>query len=99
MFLLDYLENDCSLLVYDMWGTGNNKSKYVTLGLRESIDLKKIIIFLIEKNEYKKISLWGRSMGAVTIIHFLHHLDYHCLFKSENSKVSKGLEEEKTLKK
>ena len=35
--------------------------------------------FIVTENKYEKVVLWGRSMGAVTIIHYLHYLDYHYL--------------------
>lgn len=49
-------------------------SEYVTLGLRESIDLDSLIEILITKEKYGKIYLWGRSMGSSTIIHYLYSL-------------------------
>lgn len=58
-----------------MRGCGNNNSEYVTLGLRESIDLGYIIWFLIYKFPECELCLWGRQMGAVTLIHYLHFLE------------------------
>lgn len=49
---MDYLDENFSLLVYDIRGTGNNESKYVTLGLRESEDLDLIIDYLIEEKKF-----------------------------------------------
>lgn len=43
MHLLDYLQPNFALLLFDSRGTGNNNSNYVTLGLRESLDLDLII--------------------------------------------------------
>ena len=72
MYLLDYLQPNFAFLVFDARGTGNNQSEFVTLGLRESLDLDLIISYIIKENKYKEIFLWGRSMGAVAIISFLH---------------------------
>lgn len=75
--LLEFIEPGCSLLVYDIRGAGNNESKYVTLGLRESFDLDRILSHLMKAETYSQYVLWGRSMGAVTIIHYLHQLHFN----------------------
>lgn len=75
--LLDLLGDEYSLLCYDIRGCGNNMSEFVTLGMRESFDLFKIIEYVLSKDEYKEIYLWGRSMGGATIIHLMHDLEYY----------------------
>ena len=40
---MNFFETDFDFLLYDPRGLGLNQSKYVTLGLRESEDLDKII--------------------------------------------------------
>ena len=84
MFLIDYLNKGYSLLTYDMRGAGNNQSKYVTLGLRESEDLDRIMDYVESEGLYKNVVLWGWSMGAVCVIHYLHYLDYHILTMKVN---------------
>lgn len=59
MFLTDYLNKGYSLLTYDMRGAGNNESKYVTLGLRESEDLDRIMDYVESEGVYKNVVLWG----------------------------------------
>lgn len=44
---IDNLEEEFSLLVYDLRGSGNNMSKYVTLGLRESEDLNRVMDHIV----------------------------------------------------
>ena len=74
---LDYTDDKYSLLCYDLRGTGNNMSEYVTLGLRESLDLLRIIKYVIKNFDFKEIFLWGRSMGATTVIHLMHDLEFY----------------------
>lgn len=52
MYLLDYLQPNFAILLFDSRGCGNNKSEYVTLGLRESLDLDLILSYLIKENHY-----------------------------------------------
>lgn len=74
-FLLDYFIPEFQILLYDARGCGNSPSTYVTFGLRESIDLSYIVEDLIQKDSEIQLFLWGREMGAVTIIHFIHSLE------------------------
>lgn len=46
--LLDYLKQNFAILIFDLRGSGNNKSEYVTLGLRESLDLDLIVNKVID---------------------------------------------------
>lgn len=64
-----------SILLYDHWGCGNSENEYVTLGLREAVDLDKIVSRLFKKFGTVNIFLWGWSMGAAAIIHYLHYLE------------------------
>jgi len=38
------------------------------MGLNEAKDLSNVVKFLQEKFDVQKVSLWGRSMGAVTAV-------------------------------
>lgn len=69
--LLDHALDDFSVLLFDFAGCGNSDGGFVTLGLNESDDLGLIIKHIAEEEQYKRVFLWGRSMGAVSIIHFL----------------------------
>ena len=64
-----------SLLVFDFVGCGLSEGKNVTLGIKEAEDLKLVVNTLIQIYKTEEIYLWGRSMGAVTAIHYLHYLD------------------------
>lgn len=64
-----------AILLYDQRGCGNNMSDYVTLGMRESVDLENIVLELFSNYGQINIFLWGRQMGAVAIIHYLHYLE------------------------
>lgn len=57
-----------SVALFDCTGSGMSDGDYVTLGLRESEDLGKVIEYLGSKKEVKDIALWGRSMGAVAAL-------------------------------
>ena len=78
-FLMDLFLPFYSLLLYDHRGCGNNGSEYVTLGLWEAVDLDRIVSRLFKKFGTVNIFLWGRSMGAATIIHYLHYLESEIL--------------------
>ena len=54
------------LCVFDSFGCGKSDGEFVTLGVRESEDLDKLVLFIQRKYKIFNISLWGRSMGAVT---------------------------------
>ena len=47
-------------MLFDQRGCGNNMSDYVTLGLRESIDLERIIGEMYDEFGQINIYLWGR---------------------------------------
>lgn len=59
------------VITFDFVGCGLSKGEYVTLGLNESKDLEGIINHVYKNYEYEDIYLWGRSMGAVCILHML----------------------------
>ena len=43
-----------------MRGCGNNKSEYVTMGLRESIDLSFVVKEVLDVFKDARIFIWGR---------------------------------------
>ena len=45
-------------------------SEFITLGVRESEDLRAVIAHLREGGRVTKIGLWGRSMGAATSLFY-----------------------------
>ena len=75
--MFQYTGDNFNLCLYDLRGHGKNKNTKVTYGLKESADLCKIYVILddlinklISKGT-KEIYLWGRSMGASTILNFV----------------------------
>jgi len=63
-------ENIC-VCCLDFSGSGQSGGDYITLGVREPSDLKIIVTFL-RTIGIEMIGLWGRSMGAVTALRYLH---------------------------
>lgn len=69
MFLHEFcIENGYGLCVFDFNSCGKSEGEYVTLGWREQDDLEQLINILTSKYKASQISVWGRSMGAVTAI-------------------------------
>jgi fermentation-respiration switch protein FrsA (DUF1100 family) len=63
------------LLAFDFSGCGNSEGQWVTLGWKETDDLRAVLQWLKDQGRTSKVALWGRSMGAATILMF----DYaHC---------------------
>lgn len=88
-----------SVLVFDFMACGNTEEGYVTLGLEEKDDLHLILMDACKKMNFECIILWGRSMGAVTIIHYLHAIENATLnIKAINEKCSKLKSKTRLLK-
>ena len=51
---------------------GQSEGEYVTLGFKEQDDLEQLINILIRDYNATQISVWGRSMGAVTAVLYAH---------------------------
>lgn len=64
------------MLLFDFVGCGKSKGEFVTLGINEAQDLVEIVLTMKRAFGYEEIYLWGRSMGAVSIIRMLHHVQY-----------------------
>lgn len=57
-----------TLFTYDASGSGQSDGDYCTLGYYERQDLAAVVEYLHGSRSVTAISLWGRSMGAVTAI-------------------------------
>lgn len=67
--LLDFiLPQNFSLFCFDFSGSGKSEGEYVTLGYFERLDVKCVVDYLRKCGRVSGISLWGRSMGAVTAL-------------------------------
>lgn len=64
------IENGIGLCLFDFAGCGKSEGEFVTLGWHETNDLSQLIDILTRSYLATQISLWGRSMGAVTCILF-----------------------------
>ena len=73
MKILNHLQN-FSLLVYDMNGQGNSNNDYITYGKKESINLLYILKEITISFKFKYFYLWGRNVGANTIINLFYNL-------------------------
>lgn len=72
-FLLNAALPHFTICLFDFRGCGNSSEKFVTLGIREKMDLTFVLRLVAEVVKPVRFYLWGRSMGAVTIIHYLNH--------------------------
>lgn len=73
-----YAQRNLSVCTFDMTGCGKSDGEHISLGVHEKHDLSAVIDHLRSLG-YKKIGLWGRSMGAATVILYLaEHTDIAC---------------------
>lgn len=56
------------LLCFDFSGCGNSEGKWVTLGWQEKMDLHAVLQYLESEGKTSKVVLYGRSMGAATVL-------------------------------
>ncbi len=63
-------ENNFNVVLFDFRRHGNSNGKFCTYGFYEKYDVKKIIDFILQRNDFqnKKIALMGISMGAAIAI-------------------------------
>lgn len=71
-FLLDYAADlNYNLCLLDMRGSGDSKGKFSTLGIKEYRDVYSIVKLLQNNYRVKNLVLYGRSMGAASIMKFI----------------------------
>ena len=71
-FLLDFASDlNYNLCLLDMRGSGDSKGQYSTLGIKEYRDVYSIVKLLQKNYRAKNIILYGRSMGAASIMKFV----------------------------
>lgn len=70
-FLVELLLPGVAVALFDALGCGNAQGEYVTLGLREKDDLERVVQSLHRRLGFSRLMLYGRSMGAATVLHFL----------------------------
>lgn len=64
----DVLPLGIDLLAFDFSGCGNSEGEWVTLGWKEKDDLHAVLLHLASQGRTSKVILWGRSMGAATVL-------------------------------
>ena len=71
-FLLEYAsELDMNLCLLDMRGCGESKGNFTTLGIKEYKDVHSLIKTMQKRFKTESLILYGRSMGAATLIKFI----------------------------
>ena len=68
-FLFEY---NINTFVFDFAGCGLSEGEYISLGYHEKDDLNIVIDFIEKLPGVGLIGLWGRSMGAATIMLYTH---------------------------
>ena len=63
-----------AVCTFDFAGYGKSEGSYGTLGKNEATDTHTIVEYLVSKEKYRYIYLWGRSMGAATAIRYCSQL-------------------------
>lgn len=61
-------EADFNVLMFDMRGHGQSGGKYVTMGIREVLDLRATLNFVYQNYPTQPIGVLGLSMGALVAI-------------------------------
>ena len=55
---------------FDFVGCGNSGDGYLTYGIQEMADVRRVLYEIKKHLSYRKLTLWGRSMGAAISILF-----------------------------
>jgi uncharacterized protein len=53
---------------FDFSGSGRSEGNCISYGINEKYDVLAVLRHLEASEEYKRIILWGRSMGAVAVV-------------------------------
>lgn len=56
--------------------SGLSDGEYVTLGWNEQHDVGAVVQYLMEHHKFKKVALWGRSMGSVAAMMYAENEMY-----------------------
>eukprot|EP00929_Paragymnodinium_shiwhaense_P033282 TRINITY_DN18301_c0_g3_i1.p1 TRINITY_DN18301_c0_g3~~TRINITY_DN18301_c0_g3_i1.p1 ORF type:complete len:726 (+),score=124.85 TRINITY_DN18301_c0_g3_i1:140-2317(+) len=62
------LPRDITVFCLDFSGSGKSDGEYISLGYYEEDDLRVVIDYLKSLETISTIGLWGRSMGATTLV-------------------------------
>lgn len=61
-----------SVACFDFAGCGQSEGEYITLGLKEKNDVRLVLQYIRKNFNQRNFVLYGRSMGAVAIIIYIH---------------------------
>ena len=64
------VQHNIAIISFDFIGCGNSDPGYLTYGYHESSDAELVLRAAYKFIEIKRLTVWGRSMGAVTAIRF-----------------------------
>lgn len=70
LFLEKVMLPKMGLVLFDFAGSGFSEGDFITLGVKEALDVRLVIQHLRASYKVDKVVIWGRSMGAVTAILF-----------------------------
>lgn len=63
-----------AVCTFDFAGYGKSEGEYGTLGKNEALDIHSVVEHLVSKEKFRYVYLWGRSMGAATVIRYCSEL-------------------------
>jgi fermentation-respiration switch protein FrsA (DUF1100 family) len=85
LYLKDYfLASNTAFCSFDYTAAGKSSGQYVTLGWYETFDIDCVVKHLLSTNKINRVALWGRSMGASSIL-FYTSLNFRCEMEKEIS--------------
>ena len=61
---------ETALIAFDFLGCGNSDNAYLTYGRNEASDAEIVLREAYKHINVDRLAVWGRSMGAITAIHF-----------------------------
>jgi pimeloyl-ACP methyl ester carboxylesterase len=69
--LMNFVLPTFNFCLFDFSGCGHSEGEWITMGLKEKDDIFAVVEHLVKEKGQREFYLWGRSMGAVSILMFL----------------------------
>ena len=80
-FLLDLAyQKNYNLCLMDMRGSGESEGEFCTLGIKEYKDVYSLMVTLAQRYKTKEVILFGRSMGAASVMNFVKNFRTGIIF-------------------
>jgi pimeloyl-ACP methyl ester carboxylesterase len=76
-YLKYFIEKGWNVVLFDFSGSGLSEGDTISLGYQEARDLKLVVEEMQRAKGNRMFMLWGRSMGASTIIFYLSEFPDH----------------------